>query len=94
VNVTAEQGLAVLFEALALTGAPGRIDEYRLSVTFVRSGSEAIVADCLVRVTATQASTPVVTPTAAGRLAHDCAVAHSPAGWPGRARGDADAGPN
>jgi DNA-directed RNA polymerase specialized sigma24 family protein len=66
VNVTAEQGLAVLFEALALTGAPGRIDEYRLSVTFVRSGSEAIIADCLVRVTATQASTPVDTPTAAG----------------------------
>jgi len=58
-DVRPQQGLSVLFEALAVS-APGRTDEYRLSVTFAQ-GSERTTSDCTVRV---RAAAPTGTPTA------------------------------
>jgi hypothetical protein len=57
VDARPQQGLTVLFEAQLVPSAPGRVDEYKLDVTFRRQ-NEQTVSECTVLVTA-----PAVLPT-------------------------------
>ena len=62
INAKAQQGLTMSLLAQPLAGAPGRTDEYRVNVTFAKSGNKA-VSECALRVHAPLVA-PAVAPTA------------------------------
>jgi DNA-directed RNA polymerase specialized sigma24 family protein len=63
VEVKAALPLSVEFEARALPGTPGRTDEYRLLVTFTKSGERDIRSECTILVRAPSATVTPAVPT-------------------------------